>query len=1013
MDSLSIIPDSPINSPASPRRSSGNTLLSQMGQRSVAQEEPLDEFIHRTIAAIAAYQEQSRAQNKHSPNRSSPLSGHVRQSQGQKSYIQKLLNALKERKASAEEYLQAFEGSFIYFNKQQKENALDNVLAFARSGDLPESIRVQSFEFIFDSTKKRGKKQERALALASELLEQEDTPLGLRIKSAYWLCKYGTEQQCCCALDFCQEALLSKNNELEGTQAFIAFSAIAKYADDPVCSKIVPACLELTKSDLLSFDDHFTVAAHMDEYAEELAEKLLGYWNILSRYKDTLEARQLLAVVRPILVNGEKWQQASAVAACESFFKDRALNLESKECFSLAKLCYHYGVGDQKSLGFLCLVKDENCLIEKRVRSAVILLGEDDLTASKQKEVLEACVLIVESSMQLLRNGEVGVLNSALFAGSQVLEYSADTQLKRRVLAIAKKFIENSVFSEPVFMAKDDRKIPFSLVIPLPIRAYAAELILDYSDCVAERTAALEFCVSVFRDKFEVAKVWGYAKAARCILDNSEDQHQRNQALVFIEREFKYTKNRPPTVHAELVVLGWIYGIDGAEDCIKHFLEYKNKDKELERSTRSIYAKTLINRASDNQAHPLVQLAMRVAFQAEDFSKEDLLKTSSAYGVHYLVLNKLKEPVALSPRAAALFKAPEYQWTEELKEVSYEDFEAFYQSFLDEVKKNPLAAQNVLGNLVSEERIKKACSSNFIKNLFNNKHIDGVSVKHALSFQIRVIVLYINKLSAVSIDQKELSARSRETFLLTNNLLTCIGGNEQAIRSSFQRAKQGYLGSLQEQLKFIDIDKFPEKHVEECLDAVRVKVVLGKVHDLISSKDPRFIQRVTKATDLRGIDPAHQAIYIRNLIGTEIGERTTAEGVTFDYNGGYVDRALRVLSRQEILNAFEEAFPYEEVLPLLSVELIHAIEEQLASLYAEQAKAVGEEAQKSTQKQITSYIAGLGYWIGGTDWQEDNGLIKGVYDEDLCFWSKVSGITDKAAERIMRNLGWWPTLDSV
>lgn len=145
-----------------------------------------------------------------------------------------------------------------------------------------------------------------------------------------------------------------------------------------------------------------------------------------------------------------------------------------------------------------------------------------------------------------------------------------------------------------------------------------------------------------------------------------------------------------------------------------------------------------------------------------------------------------------------------------------------------------------------------------------------------------------------------ISHSSQLILSLLNNVLTCPTGKEDGIDQTYRLLTNRRGGSEQE-LQGERLREEMHEFFQEEMRCMRETLLSGNGPVVRSLLNPS----ITNEEELKKVkveEAPHQAKYLGNLLGAEIGSFLVGKGVTFDQNGGCVSSELRKCNKQQALD---------------------------------------------------------------------------------------------------------------
>lgn len=177
-----------------------------------------------------------------------------------------------------------------------------------------------------------------------------------------------------------------------------------------------------------------------------------------------------------------------------------------------------------------------------------------------------------------------------------------------------------------------------------------------------------------------------------------------------------------------------------------------------------------------------------------------------------------------------------------------------------------------------------------------------------ISYKLRQILSEVKKLKAQEAEEapiKGITPSSRLILSLLNNVFTCPAGKENGIEQA-HRLLNNYRGASEDDLQQEQVKESIRECLMEQMRLLRETLIMGG-GPVIRSLFEKKIE-----------EDAHQAKYLANLLGEEIGIFLEGKSISFDQNGGCVSAELRKCSLQKALNTF-----YKLYTPELDIDHAH------------------------------------------------------------------------------------------
>lgn len=284
----------------------------------------------------------------------------------------------------------------------------------------------------------------------------------------------------------------------------------------------------------------------------------------------------------------------------------------------------------------------------------------------------------------------------------------------------------------------------------------------------------------------------------------------------------------------------------------------------------------------------------------------------SSFRAHRQLLEKVKEPVEHHPSSFQL--ADERLVTfnlETLKtrrssqnapHVKHSEFIALARDLVKEIQENPRAQDQFapISRRPPRVLLKKAKEAYF-RHLLDSETEKKQTVSLE-SFKLRRIIADLKALKNKSEEEKQtsselgLSPSSQVMAQLLTNVMECDTNKDDGIDNTYRSL--GYAPVISEEdMRKERLIATAAEFIREDLRQMREGLLAGEglvVKHLLFGPEEMKDKKVE--------EPPHQAKYLRNLLGDQIGTFLEGQKVAYDSNGGYVQEELRSYIRQEVLD---------------------------------------------------------------------------------------------------------------
>jgi len=241
--------------------------------------------------------------------------------------------------------------------------------------------------------------------------------------------------------------------------------------------------------------------------------------------------------------------------------------------------------------------------------------------------------------------------------------------------------------------------------------------------------------------------------------------------------------------------------------------------------------------------------------------------------------------------------------------MKHAEFVALAEHLMKEVNGSPKALDHYksMAGTISPESLLSAAEGHFFKHLFDSDDATVPAEKVSLiSLKLRHFLASAKKLANQFLDG--LSPQSKLILQLIINVMVCNTNKEDGIDQSYRLLSNGPIVSEEKMLSERLRERAREFFMED-LRQIREGLLNGEgriVKHLLFRKDESKGYVIT--------EPPHQAKYLLNLLGDQIGTFLEGEKVSYDANGSEVEKKLREYTRQEVLNVLYQYNTPEKVI---------------------------------------------------------------------------------------------------
>lgn len=344
----------------------------------------------------------------------------------------------------------------------------------------------------------------------------------------------------------------------------------------------------------------------------------------------------------------------------------------------------------------------------------------------------------------------------------------------------------------------------------------------------------------------------------------------------------------------------------GLRETLFSFLQ--NDEVKEDEELATYLAKMIIHRIGHlNQEDSLYQAAL-------DILLKNVTNQKSPFHIHKLLLEKRKEEIDWRkiPFNPEWFKDLEINVTfKDLPTVSYKDFEDAVLKLEQALKDEKL--QKVFDEMVEQADGKKkdpvAYRNDMVNKLKGNYFKDLLSVQSttpSLSYiHLSFLTDYLKNLSSQA--EEGLSDQAKFLFQIGFNAIQCETGISKSLRLSYNALPKKYQLKIQQATNNGDSNQTEElkQELNSLLRDFIESIMEG------SSEFTRKLTQTPKDQQFVTLDP-HQEVYLKNLIGPEIGLQAKP---IFDMYGNEenVNAELLSLKKSEALKIFFDDFFREDI----------------------------------------------------------------------------------------------------
>ena len=385
----------------------------------------------------------------------------------------------------------------------------------------------------------------------------------------------------------------------------------------------------------------------------------------------------------------------------------------------------------------------------------------------------------------------------------------------------------------------------------------------------------------------------------------------------------------------------------------------------------------------------------------------------TVYGIHNQIMAFDEQEVdfAYAPdKGLGLLKPPDLpKLTEEQAAITHNDLKKLVKKLFDKKNRTPKKREELasllMANKMNRMEIKRQLDGAVITSWLEPTE-EGVSLNRMQRIA-RLVVDFLNQQVDYS-EKDELSPQASQTFQLLKQLMTCKGGKEQGMRAFYEYMKQVTAGGKMGRIDEIAVEDLAQKRFRDSLEDWREGRVLAHVEAMVNGHEAgkdTFMDAIAEtpnATDTEAGTP-HEATYLRNVIGKEIGLRLEKEGLNFDANANICYREIIQKSKQELLDIFMEHFEKEFTIEGLSKEFAEFLTEELQKRPIDADK---NEKGVTARMRYEGVLQGI-FTPNEISYSDDKDWFTGRFDDDIMFiWTQIDSVTPKGAEAIMKKLGW-------
>ena len=366
----------------------------------------------------------------------------------------------------------------------------------------------------------------------------------------------------------------------------------------------------------------------------------------------------------------------------------------------------------------------------------------------------------------------------------------------------------------------------------------------------------------------------------------------------------------------------------GDDETVEMFLFSSD---EMVRQKAYEYFKNVIMNGDDHEAEIALDIIVRAvgeehawAQEVIDLSvgRENIDHPHSSFALHKILLEKVKEKVEHHPSFTKLedgrfvtFNLKTLKTCRQNQNIPFMKHAKFLEltnQLIKEVSENTkeLAHYQSITNTIPLESLLNVAENNFFKQLLDSDKATAPSEKVSLtSLKLRHILAKAKEekeLAKRSLE--ELSSQSKLILQLVINVMNCHTNKEDGIDHTYRLSSAGAIVS-EEKMQSERLVDSATKFIMEDLRQKREGLLGGAgpvVKQLLFGKDGSKEGII--------IEPPHQAKYLLNLLGAEIGTFLEGGKISFDTNGGAVDPKIRQYSKQQVLDVLYEYFKTENVI---------------------------------------------------------------------------------------------------
>jgi len=313
------------------------------------------------------------------------------------------------------------------------------------------------------------------------------------------------------------------------------------------------------------------------------------------------------------------------------------------------------------------------------------------------------------------------------------------------------------------------------------------------------------------------------------------------------------------------------------------------------------------------EAHPWAQEAVDLATK-----RENAHHPQSPFALHQLLLEKMKEPVEHHLSTAKLEDGRIVQFNldtlktrrhaQKVPPMPHTELVRLTKQLIEEVNGSNEAYDRYtsIAGARNHESLLDIVKEEFFKRRLDDQEATTPERLSLTSLKLRHVLAKakLEKSQASS----GLSRQSEIILQLLINVLNCHTNKEDGIDNTYRLLGGGAIVSEEdmqrERLKTIAREFFMEDLRQRREGLLNGEGVVVK-RLLLGENTPK---------DQKIEEPPHQAKYLLNLLGDQIGTFLEGKTVSFDTNGGAVDKKLRQYSKQQVLDTLHLHHKPEDVI---------------------------------------------------------------------------------------------------